>query len=820
MGEKIDQSVNRLLGSIMFVLVSLAVVFADPGDPGNMEAGTKTLTGTVFDADSKEPLLYATVSILNRADSSLISGVATDEKGEFKLETDQEDFLVRVDYVAYQPMYIEKINTASRVIRLNDIFLNASETMLNEVRIEAKKELMEIGLDRKVFNVSEDLSRLGGNAQDILNNIPSVTVDVDGNVSLRGSSNVRILVNGKQSGLVGISGPDALRQLPANIVERIEVITNPSARYDAEGMAGIINIVLKKEQEKGVQGSFDLYAGYPHRYNAVANLNYRTSNFNFFGSYGFQYRDTPGSSYSKRYLTNNDTTELLIQDRTYSRKEYSHTFRVGMDYMFNPKTTLTGAFLYNYGNGDNLSEILYSDYDYDERLTGGKTRTFKEKEIEPNMDYNITFRKEFDKKGQLITVDVDYTYGYEKELADIDEMLVSEEIPPNDPLLTQRSEIVETNDNLVMQADYTHPLFKEGRWEIGWKSSIRNINNDYMVEELQDGDWLVLPGFTNQFDYDEDIHAVYSTLGNKTGKITYQVGLRFEGTRVSTKLVNTGEQNLKNYFNFFPTGHFGYNLPGDNTLQVSYSRRISRPWYRSLSPFYNYTDPYYIRTGNPDLDPEFTHSMELSHTKNWERLNLSSAVYYRYTDNVIQSIQTVDDEGVTISRPENLSTENSYGLEFIASADVADWWKLDASANFFRSIVDGGNLGEDLYADTYSWFGRINSRMDLPSHIDFQLMFNYRAPYQTTQGRRDPYSYVDVGFSRDVLGDRGTVSLSVNDLFNTRRYGGTTRGDNFYIEQEYRRSTRQVVVGFTYRLNQEKKRGGGRNSMDRGDVDF
>jgi outer membrane cobalamin receptor len=780
------------------------------------------LSGKVIDADSGEPLVYATVSVLNAGDSSLITGAATDENGRFQLETNQQHFLVRIDYIAYQAQYFSDLAAADRSeIDLETIALQASETILKEVRVEAKKEQVEIGLDRKIFNVSEDLSRFGGNAQDILNNIPSVTVDVDGNVSLRGSSSVRILINGRQSGLVGISGPDALRQLPSNLVERVEVITNPSAKYDAEGMAGIINIVLKKEEERGLQGSFDLFAGYPHNYNAVANLNFRTNKLNFFGSYGFQYRDSPGSSYSKRYITEDDTTTLLIQDRTFNRKEFSHTLRLGLDYTFIPNNTITGSFLYRYGDGDNISDIYYYEYLGEDALTGAKQRRFEEMELEPNIDYTITYLRKFEGKDHQLTVDIDYTYGYEEEIADIDEFLISEEIPPNDPLLTQHSDLVETNDNLVLQADYSRPVLSGGRLELGYKSSIRNINNDYMVEEVQDGEWVELPGLTNQFNYDEDIHALYSTFGNKANNFSYQVGIRLEATRIITELAETGERADKDYNNLFPTGHFAYNLPRDNTIQISYSRRISRPWYRYLSPFYNYTDPYYIRTGNPDLDPEFTHALELSQLKNWNKASLSSAVYYRHTDGVIQRIQTVEND-VTISRPENLSTEHSYGLEFIVSADPYKWWKLNGSANFFRSIVDGGNLDQQLQADTYSWFGRINSRIDLPYNVDFQLMFNYRAPYQTTQGRRNAYSYLDLALTRDVLHDRGTLSLRVSDLFNSRRYGGTTTGENFYIEQEYRRQVRQVTLGFSYRLNKEKNRGSGeeRSGSGGGDMDF
>lgn len=768
---------------------------------------TVKLTGTVLDAESKEPLAYAAVSVLNRPDSSLVDGVVTDETGSFTLDTRQQDFLVRVEYLSYEPRYFSDLSgQQGSVIRLDNIYLKASDQMLQEVKVKGQREQVVMSLDKNIFNVSEDLSRIGGSAQDVLDNIPSVTVDVDGNVSLRGSGNVRILVNGKQSGLVGISSADALRQLSSNMIERVEVVTNPSARYDAEGMGGIINIVLKKDSNRGLNGSFDVYTGYPHNHSATANLNYRREKVNFFGSYGFRYRSRPGNSYQRRILTNDDgTTDLLIQDDMFTRSEYSHTLRGGMDYFITPKNTLTGAVLFSTGRGNNVNTLDQLNYTND-ILLGGKTRNFVEREAEPNMDYSLSYKRTFDKEDQVLTIDANYTYGYESEQADIDEEPYATDIPVSEELRDQFSDIVETNDNLVLQADYSQPVGDKGKIEAGYKSSIRNIDNDYFVEELRDGEWVTLPEVTNQFAYDEDIHAVYATVGDDREKFTYQVGVRVEATQIGTRLVGTDQDTTKNYINVFPSGHFAYKLRNYNTLQLSYSRRIDRPYYRSLSPFYNYTNPYYLRTGNPDLDPEFTHSFELGHMKNWERASLSSAVYYRYTDGVTERIERVTEEGVTISRPENLSTENSMGLELVASSDILDWWKVNGSANFFRSIVDGSNLGTDFYADTYSWFARLNSRMNLGA-VDFQAMFNYRAGAQTTQGQRKPYSYLDLAFARDVWGEKGTLSLKVSDVFNSRVYRSTSSGENFFIDRSYRRSTTQVSFGLTFRLNQKKQRG-------------
>ena len=801
---------------------------------------TVELVGTVLDAESQQPLAYAAVSVLNRPDSSLISGVVTDDAGKFALTTQQQDFLVRVEYISYEPKYLSDFSTQGGTIQLNEIYLTASDQMLQEVQVKGRREQVVMSLDKKVFNVSEDLSRIGGNAQDVLDNVPSVTVDVDGNVSLRGSTDVRILINGKQSGLVGISGADALKQLSSNMIERVEVVTNPSAKYDAEGMGGIINIVLKKQSNRGINGSFDLYTGVPQNHSATATLNYRREKVNFFGSYGFQYEKRPGNSYQRRIsMDSGGPTGILVQRENFTRAEYSHNVRAGLDYFITPQNTLTGSVVFRTGRGNNVNTLRQLNYDGTNMLLGGKIRNFHEREKEPTLDYNLGYKRVFNKPGQVLTVNANYTYGYEQELADIDEEPYATEVPilEDDPLRDQFSDITETNDNLVMQADYSQPILAKGKLETGLKSSIRHINNDYYVEELREGQWVTLPDVTNQFDYDENIHAAYATLGDDRDKFTYQVGVRAEATQIGTRLIKTNETNNKEYLNFFPTGHFAYKLKNYNTIQLSYSRRIDRPYYRSLSPFYGYNNPYYLRTGNPNLNPEYTHSIELGHMKNWERSSLNAAVYYRHTDGKTERIERIEnienadgeDMAVTISRPENLATENSMGLELVVSSDLTDWWKVNGSGNFFRSIVEGSitntdNEVIDLYADTYSWFARINSRMNLRV-VDFQAMFNYRAKEITTQGVRKPYSYLDLAFVRQVWGDKGTLSLKVSDVFNSRLYRSTSSGDDFFIDRSYRRSVTQVSVGLTFRLNQANRgddregRGGG-DSLGGGGDDF
>ncbi|MEM9261366.1 MAG: outer membrane beta-barrel family protein, partial [Bacteroidota bacterium] len=363
----------------------------------------------------------------------------------------------------------------------------------------------------------------------------------------------------------------------------------------------------------------------------------------------------------------------------------------------------------------------------------------------------------------------------------------------------------------IFQADYVHPFGKDHKLEAGVRASIRNIDNDFLVEEFdQDNDiWNSLDGLSNTFNYDEEVYAAYLTYGNKYGRFSYQLGLRPEYSVINTRLLQTGEENKRDYLNLFPTAHFNYELPADNAVQLSYSRRIQRPRFWDLNPFFTFTDNRNFFSGNPDLDPEFSHSLEFGHIKYWEKGSVSSSIYYRHTEGVRQRIRTVDEEGNSITRPENLATEDAYGLEFNVTYEFFPWWRFNADANFFRFVLDGSNVDDSFTADNFSWFTRGTSRFSLSKKTDIQVRFNYRAPQQQSQGTRRSISSVDIAASQDLWKDKATLTFSVRDLFNTRLRRFTTEGENFFSEGESRWRVRQASLTLNYRLNQDKKRGRG-----------
>ncbi|MDX1409198.1 MAG: TonB-dependent receptor, partial [Saprospiraceae bacterium] len=471
---------------------------------------------------------------------------------------------------------------------------------------------------KKVFNVGKDLVTRSGSAADILDNIPSVSVDIEGNVSLRGSQNVRILVDGRPSGLVGLSGTDALRALQGDLIERVEVVTNPSARYDAEGMAGIINIILKKEQRKGVNGSFTVNGGYPTNFGASSNVNFRRKDINFFVNYGARYRSSPGDGSLYQEYYQDDITTYLEQDRDRTRSGWSHNIRLGTDIFFNENSILTGAFMYRMSDEKNESSLIYRDFNQFRELETITTRDETETGDEPSLEYNLNYKRTFDKDHEL-TMAVQYDESTETQSSDYIERVFNADLTPfGIPDLNQRSVNDERQTSWLGQIDYVRPFAKNGKFEAGYKASLRHIGNDYLVEEFADNDWIWLDNLSNDFNYDEDIHAAYLIYGNKANQFSYQFGLRAEYSHVITELVETGEVNDRDYTNLFPSIHFGYELAGQNTLQISYSRRVQRPRFWYLNPFFTFSDSRNFWGGNPNLDPEFTNSMEIGHVKYWD----------------------------------------------------------------------------------------------------------------------------------------------------------------------------------------------------------
>ncbi|MES2796298.1 MAG: TonB-dependent receptor [Bacteroidota bacterium] len=767
------------------------------------------LSGIIVDGQSNAVLSFSSIRILSETDNKLIAGNIADEAGKFSVSVPYGSYYAVIEFVGYKAFKTEifKLSKENSDLNLGQIKVLSSSENLNEVEIRAEKSTMELALDKKVFNVGKDLANAGGTASDILMNIPSVSVDPEGGVKLRGNDNVRILIDGKPSGLVSFKGGAGLQSLQSSMIERVEIITNPSARYEAEGMAGIINIILKKDRSQGFNASIEGVAGNPTNFGLGANMNYRHKKVNFFINYGLTYRISPNVGYLYQEVYDSDTTKISTQDRTGTLEGFNNNIRGGLDYFFNDKNIITASYLFKRSDAHRITDLIYTDYLQSKSNLIRKTfRSQDETEDEPNSEYTLTYKKDFTKKGQNLSAEIKFIDNWERsnQLFTQNAFKGDGSIDAPETIL-QNSLNDEFEKNWIYQVDYQHPIGKDGKFETGLRSSFRDMVNDYVVNQRNDqGEFIPVPGLKNYFIYNENISAAYGILGNKSKKISYQAGLRAEWTDVKTTLRETNEVNPRKYTNLFPSLHFTYDLPKSNALQLSYSRRVRRPFYNDLSPFSTFTDSRNFFSGNPNLDPEFTNAFEIGHIKYYDKGSLSSSIYFRDTKDKIQTIRLVDNIGFASTRPENLLNEKSYGAEMASQFNMNKWWKMDLSFNFFKADIDGTNLDESYKRETYSWFVRQSSRFTLVKGFDMQLRANYEAAQKTIQGKRLPLYYLDFSTSKEVFKGNGTLNLNILDLFNTRRMRMVTEGDNFFSEGNSQFRRRQVNLTLNYRINQAK----------------
>jgi outer membrane receptor protein involved in Fe transport len=760
------------------------------------------VTGTIRDSESGEALPYATVIFYNSSDSTMATNALSDDQGAFKTALPRGRYYGIVEFMGYEDYILPpfSLNSAQKI---GVIKLINSSLALEEVKVTAEKSQMVFKLDRRVFNVGKDLTSVGSNAADILNNVPSINVDPEGNVSLRGSGSVRILVNGKPSGLLSAGETDALLRMQGDIIKSVEVITNPSARYEAEGEAGIINIILKKNEEKGVNGTIGTTVGYPTNFGASYNINYRQRNLNFFSNFGIDYRRAPGGGNStQRFFENDNLTDFFTSKTDQTRGGIGGYIQGGLDWNISEKSILTVSLLYKAGKDDNDATVIYRDFNTDEMLLNKITRNTDEVEEEHNLETAVNFTKSFDKKDQKWTVDLKYILDDDTEIADYEQLETAE----NSPLI-QRSSNTEDEITFLFKSDYVHPFTERTKMEAGARMDLRLVNNDFIVEEDKESGFDPLPEFNDNLEYRENIYAAYLIGSHEWRNFSGQAGLRMEISDISARLLDSDVRNDQYYNNLFPSLNLNYKLTERDQIQASYSRRISRPYFRRLLPFSNYNNPRNNSIGNPNLRPEFTNSSELGYLRYFDKGTFLSSLYYRVTSGVIDRITLPDEDGTTIRYPVNLSTRRSVGLEFNFSYDIQSWWDITSDLNFFRSATRGSFEGVDYSADTYTWSGRINSNWAIGKAWKIQASFDYRAPEVTTQGRRLALYSFDLGGSVDILGGRGTLTLTGRDIFNTRKWRNVIDLPNYKSESVFQWRRRQsVVMTFTYRLNEKQKK--------------
>lgn len=803
----------KLIVGILLLSVSPAFSqYPRPSKPQQIEVLVK---GKLVQQGTENSIEFGTVSFFSEKDSSLVTGGLSDAKGNFEVVLPQGTYFLKAQFMGFDTQLVSGIvlEGKTRTKNLGTINMREDEQLLEEVVVQAERTQLELTLDKKVFNIGKDLSNLGGSASDLLANLPSVEVDVEGNVSLRGSENVQILVDGKPSGLIGLSGTGGLQQLQGNLIERVEIVTNPSARYDAEGGAGIINLILKKEKAKGFNGSFQVQGGLPANNGASVNVNYRTGWINWFVNYGITKRVSPGQGFTNNFFNRPDSVYYINQDNDIRRAGLSQNVRFGSDIYFDEKNILTLSASYRSAENDNTTETDYVYLDGSQIRFADRYRIDNEDETDVNWQYELNYTRDFKRKGQKLTLTVQQQDSEETEISAFDDITQFTNGTTDD--LIQRAQNDNGEERQLIQLDYIHPFARAAKLEAGVRYNGRNIFNDYIVESdsTLSGTFETVTSLTNNFRFDERIFAVYGIVSSKYDKLSWQLGLRAEQTGLDTQLVppdseetNGGiyEPNSQNYFSLFPSANLSYKYSEISSFQLSYSRRISRPRFRSLNPFITFSNPLSLFTGNPDLQPQFTDSYELGLLQNRKSSSFYFGVYYRHTTDVVQRIQRSPSPGVTERLPVNLGVQDDLGIETNINYDFTKKLRMTSTFNFFYSDTDGG---EELSAQATSMSGRVAAFYRSRKLFNAQLSWFYRAPQNRPQGRSKSIQSLDLGISKDVLKNNGTLSFNVRDIFNTRKFRGETITDTFTTDAEFQwRRGPTALLSFTYRLNQKKQR--------------
>ncbi len=827
---------------ILLFILGLAVM---------VQAQKGTVRGRVIDAANGEGVEYATVALLNPADSTLRGGTVTEKGGAFKIEVPYGSYLMRVTFIGYEPHYYPQRVTVSAQhpsVNLGKLDIRATSTMMEAVEVTAERSMVEYQLDRRVVNVDKNIVAGGGTASDVLEQVPSVAVDNDGNVTLRGSSNVKVLINGRPSELLASDLPTLLEQIPASMVESVEVITNPSAKYDPEGMSGIINIKLKDRTAGalGLNGVVNVNVGAPLPFmvpdslpsfipTAMGNisLNYTTEKYNLFfnADAGLRQRGSRSESDIEYLLgPGQPITHNSIEQYGLNPNRMG-SVKVGGEYYFDDQNSLLLSYQLRGGNRSRNSNIYATDLLYNDSLRYHQTSTSDNNNL--NHSFNMLYTKKFDRKDEELTLDATFSTR-EVHGEGLQEQIYADALANYDGYYRRRSVTGNHHQALNIKLNWLRPLDtffgKEGwRLETGYEGRMDWPDQQadyYRTVYNNTGGAYTYYGYydslsSTHFNYRQQVHAVYATLGgNLTDNLSLQGGLRGEYASIkgSDQYHPQTPAIDKPYWQLYPTLHLSYKISEMQSAQVSYSRRVHRPHFWDLNPYMDIREDNQMSFGNPNLDPEYTNAFELSYNLGIDKVNIFTSLYYRQTDKMITHYgftwcaDSVDRyawwepynsqyDGYRASTSFNLSTGYNYGMEFIFDWQIFQWWKINISVNLYQSHIEGTELLHNQSTSSFQASGKFSSFMMLPGDWTIQLSGQYWAPWLDLQTKMDPGYWADLAVKKDVFQKRGTINLRVSDVFCTGGWGHTTMSDTFNRVVKAKRLSPVVTLGFSWKIN-------------------
>ncbi len=783
---------------MIFKKTALAAYFAISFFFVKVTAQQFNITGQLVGESDKKPIEFASIALLNVNDSTLLKGAVSDEKGFFAITNiSMGSYLLRYSFVGYETKYSNKLNLNAS-INLGRITLNSAGKTLNEFTIKEEKNLIQINPDKKVYNVSKDLNNTGGTATDVLSNLPSVTVDADRNVSFRGNADVRILIDGKPSNLSG-SG-SVLDQIPAESIERIEVISNPSSKYDAEGSTGIINIITKKGNKKMSNGNVVLNAGTGDKYQANINLNKGFGRSALSFSYGWQQNNQWGAGNSNRKTFFEAPVGNLQQEESSYRKKYNHNIRIGYDIELKHNSSLSFSMGVNTQNETDRGSVFYSflNNSFSPDSLGIRNNNLVNKNL--NFEYYAGWKKNFKKHNASINAEATLSTGRK------DDFLSATQIYQAAFYETSRlpdiQEITNPMPSYVMnlQTDYNQTIFGNHKLEAGAKLIARKIDTKFESRIAQGFNYTLLidTGLSNHFVYEEEVSSAYFNLSGAKKKFSYGGGLRVELTNYQANQVTSNDNKGNFYLNLFPSAYVAYKLQKTKDLQMSYSRRITRPSTEQLNPFPQQEDPYNIRRGNAFLLPEFIDALEANFVSVMKKGLFSLTAYGRLRTGLISRYRAINDEGVTTTSFENLNNSLAYGVESIVQYELMKTWKVNGNMNIYQVSIDGNNLGSGIQRTNWGALLRVMNVFSLPKQSELQMTYNYMLPGWALMGTIRAFQNFDVAYKKDFLNRNLSVVFRVSDLFNTREFYIDMEGIGFQQSFLRKRESRIYNISLSY----------------------
>ena len=747
------------------------------------------ITGMIAGKSSQQPIEFATVLISEKAKGKAITGTTTDIDGSFSIVTKASDFQVEFSFIGFVNQKVVDFEIVDGKIDLGTIYLAENSTTLDEVTVRAERSQTEFKLDKRVFNVGQDLSSTGASVLEVLNNVPSVTVSIEGDISLRGSGGVQILINGKPSVLA--DGGNALGSITADMIDKIEVITNPSAKYDAEGTTGIINIVIKKEEKKGINGSLTVNTGVPNNHSLGLSVNRRTERFNLFTQLGVGYRTFPNvfESINRNFVNGTSVTS----EGTGDKNETFYNLILGADYHINKYNVLTLSGSFAYEVEGEFSSNDFQVLDGNDNLSSRWLRSEETTATNPKFQYELQYKSDFPdhEEHALLFSALGRFFGK-------DQNSTYDNIVSFGSLSTTAQQVrTDFQDaNYTFKLDYTKPFTEQFTMETGAQYLISDVGNDFGVQDLIDGEWLLNPAMTNNFEFVQKVLGTYATAAYEGAKWGLKGGLRWEHTDLNTLLTTTGTSGNQDYSNLFPSMHTSYKFSQQLSFQAGYSRRIFRPRMWDLNPFFNIRNNFNVRTGNPNLMPEFTDSYEVNGIYIIGKASLNFGVYHRFTTDVVERVTTFEDN-ISTTMPLNIGTNRTTGFEFNGKYIPTKNITLtgDFNFNYFNRIGAFEGTNFDFNAD--QWEGRLRTKAKLPAGIDLEVTLNYRSRVQNFQSVFSANTFADLGIRKKLMKGRTILNLSVRDIFASRFRESETNQENFYV-YSYGRRGRFVTLGISY----------------------